>query len=74
MEDSNTTGVVSIRAHTRTAWQTAHGEWRLIGNNPHSGNNHPGFFAPIYAAKAFTTTNANFTYLLRGIDTCMMAI
>ena len=46
-----------------TAWQTRHGEWRLIGNNPHSGNNHPGFFAPIYAAKAFTETDANFTYL-----------
>ena len=46
-----------------TAWQTPHGEWRLIGNNPHSGNNHPGFFAPIYAATVFTETDANFSYL-----------
>ena len=46
-----------------TAWRTPHGEWRLIGNNPHSGNNHPGFFAPIYSAPTFTTDKANFTFL-----------
>ena len=36
-----------------TAWRTAHGEWRLIGNAKAAGQERDGV-APIFAADSFT--------------------